>query len=50
MDAFLIKTEQTDKGPLKQHEQKQNRRQAIVLSDHDDRGGDAEKSAASQGH
>jgi hypothetical protein len=32
MDAFLIKTEQTDKGPLKQQEQKQT----IVLSDDDD--------------
>jgi hypothetical protein len=32
----LIKTERTGKGPLKQHEQKQKRRHAIVLSDDDD--------------
>ena len=49
-DGFLIKTEHTDKGPLKQHEQKQKRRHGIVLSDDDDCGGDAEKSTASQGH
>ena len=32
----MIKTERTGKGPLKQHEQKQKRRHAIVLSDDDD--------------
>ena len=36
MDGFLIKTERTDKGPLKQQKQKQKRRHAIVLSDDDD--------------
>jgi hypothetical protein len=36
MDAFLIETERTDKGPLTQHEQERKRRHAIVLSDDDD--------------
>ena len=36
MDGFLIKTERTEKGPWKQHEQQRKRRNAIVLSDDDD--------------
>jgi hypothetical protein len=36
MDRFLVKTERTEKGPSKQHEQQQKRRNAIVLSDDDD--------------
>ena len=35
MDGFLIKTERTEKGPWKQHEQQRKRHNAIVLSDDD---------------